>query len=327
MSKAPSKRVLIVKTSSLGDVVMGLQVARTLKANDPMTSISWVSRRRFQPMVESSQLVDQVFTFYRTGGIRAFVGLLKELRHETFDYVLDMQGLARSGLMSFATRSPVKVGRSDAREGATLFYDRMVPLPQVQSKPHAIEILLEFCRVFGYQPVLAGKIEFTESVELDDSILSKPSGGSLVIIFPGKDREMWDWDGYLELAEGLLKRDDRVKIVLAGLVKGDVSESLSKESVDRFIDLRGETDLGQVGSLIHSADLLITNEVAPIQIGSATDTPTLGIYGPVDPKEFGSFPKNLERDEVVKAPGRQMSELSAEVVLETAMRMLSKSGS
>ena len=322
MSANQGKRVLIVKTSSLGDIILGLQVANTLKANDPTMSLCWVSRRRFQPIVEASNLVDRVFTFYRTGSLRDFWGLCKELRAERFDYVLDMQGLARSGLMSFAAKSPVKVGRSDAREGATLFYDRMVPLPPTQPKPHAIEILLEFCRVFGFEPSLAGKIEFADSAGLDAAVRSKSDEARTIAIFPGKERANWDWSGYLDLAKGLLGRDDRIKVVMAGLQKGALSESLSKKGPERFIDLRGETDLGQVGALIQSSDLVVSNEVAPIQLGVSVGTPTLGIFGPVDPARYGPYPIGSNGHSIVRAPGGRLSELSTEVVLEAAMKTL-----
>ena len=327
MSAIQGKRVLIVKTSSLGDIILGLQVANTLKANDPTMSICWVSRRRFQPIVEASNLVDRVFTFYRTGNLRDFWGLCKELHRERFDYVLDMQGLARSGLMSFAAKSPIKVGRSDAREGATLFYDRMVPMPPKQSKPHAIEILLEFCRVFGFEPSLAGMLKFADSVDLDAAVRSESGDGRAVVIFPGKERSNWDWSGYLELAEGLLGRDDRIKVIMAGLQKGTFSESLSKKWPERFVDLRGETDLGQVGALIQSSDLVVSNEVAPIQLGVSVGTPTLGVYGPVDPDKYGPYPIGSDGHSIVRAPGGRLSELSTEVVLEAAMKALEKSWS
>lgn len=327
MSAIQGKRVLIVKTSSLGDIILGLQVANTLKANDPAMSICWVSRRRFQPIVEASNLVDRVFTFYRTGSLRDFLGLCRELRHERFDYVLDMQGLARSALMSFAAKSPIKVGRSDAREGATLFYHRLAPMPPKRSKPHALEIMLEFCRVFGFEPSLAGNLKFADSVDLDAAVRSESKDGRTIAIFPGKERKHWDWPGYLDLAEGLLRRDDRTKVILAGLEKGSLSDSLKQREPERFVDLRGETGLDQLGAVIQSSDLVVSNEVAPIQMGVSVGTPTLGLFASVDPDRYGPYPIGSEEHVIARAPDGRMDELSTEIVLEAAMKALRKSWS
>ena len=148
---AATRRVLIVKTSALGDIMHGLQVAQTLKANDPAIEISWVARQRFVPLVQASSAVDRTFTFFRSGGVSGFVKLCRELRQERFDAILDMQGLARSGLMTFFSRADRKIGRTDAREGATLFYKQLVPLPRSPDQRHPVDILLEFCRVFGFE--------------------------------------------------------------------------------------------------------------------------------------------------------------------------------
>ena len=323
MSDIPGKRVLIVKTSSLGDIILGLRVAKALKDREPSIRISWVSRRRFRPIVDASGLVEEVFTFYRTGSWREFWGLLRRLRRERFDYVLDMQGLARSGMMCFATKSPIKVGRSDAREGATLFYDRMVPMPKSGSTPHALEILLEFCRVFGFEPTLSQGLEFSAGKRAEADWVRREEGERLIVIFPGKGREDWDWSGYEELATRLLEDGERLRIVFAGIVEGRTG----LQDKPRFLDLRGKTSLDQAGDLAQRADLVVSNEVAPLQLAAAVGTPSLGIFGPVDPCRFGAFPSNSERHGIVKAPGGRMSELGLDAVLKAAQVSLAKARS
>jgi len=312
-----------VKTSSLGDIILGLQVANTLKQQDPSISFSWVSRRRFQPIVEASGLADRVFTFHRSGGVGKLWRLMRELREDRFDYVLDMQGLARSALMSFAAKSPIRVGRSDAREGATLFYDRIIPLPPGRAKPHAVEILLEFCRVFGLEPKLGGKIEFSGQKGLGASVLKKPEGGRLVMVFPGKERIGWDWSGYAELVEKLLERESRVKVIYAGLLPGSVSERLMNS--ERFVDMRGKLGLEQAGALVQASDLVISNEVAPLQMAGAVGSPTVGVYGPVDPSRYGPYSVDSEQHVIVRADGGRIEDLPVETVLEATVKALRES--
>ena len=66
--------LLIIKPSSLGDIVQALQVATSLKAQVPRLRISWVVREIFAPIVRACEAVDQVYVFERAGGPRGFCG-------------------------------------------------------------------------------------------------------------------------------------------------------------------------------------------------------------------------------------------------------------
>ena len=108
--------LLIIKPSSLGDIVQGLQVATSLKAQRSDLRISWIVREIFAPIVRACEAIDQVYVFDRAGGTKGFLRLMREVRATKFDYVFDMQGLLRTGLMTSRVRAKHKVGRSDARE-------------------------------------------------------------------------------------------------------------------------------------------------------------------------------------------------------------------
>src|SRR3954463_13075635 len=115
--------LLIIKPSSLGDIVHGLQVATSLKAQREDLRISWVVREIFSPIVRACAAIDHVYVFERNAGAKGFIRLTKEIRKKKFDYVFDMQGLLRTGLMTSRTLAAKKVGRADAREMSSLFYD------------------------------------------------------------------------------------------------------------------------------------------------------------------------------------------------------------
>ncbi|HRI82098.1 MAG TPA: glycosyltransferase family 9 protein, partial [Opitutaceae bacterium] len=130
--------LLIIKPSSLGDIVHGLQVATSLKSQCKDLRISWIVRDIFAPLVRACEAVDQVHVFERAGGAKGFLRLMREVRQTKFDYVFDMQGLLRSGLMTSRARAAKKVGRTDAREMAGMFYDLKVPLPPEGRRSHAL---------------------------------------------------------------------------------------------------------------------------------------------------------------------------------------------
>ncbi|MGH7997148.1 MAG: glycosyltransferase family 9 protein, partial [Opitutaceae bacterium] len=77
--------ILIIKPSSLGDIVQGLQVATSLKAQRTGLKISWVVREMFAPLVRACEAVDRVYVFERAGGAKGFLRLCHEIRRTTFD--------------------------------------------------------------------------------------------------------------------------------------------------------------------------------------------------------------------------------------------------
>src|SRR3954462_13596375 len=108
--------ILIIKPSSLGDIVHALQVATSLKTQREGLRISWVVRDIFAPIVRACAAVDQVYVFERMAGSKGFLRLTKALRKTTFDYVFDMQALLSTRLMTSLTPATKNVGRCDARE-------------------------------------------------------------------------------------------------------------------------------------------------------------------------------------------------------------------
>ena len=144
------RRLLVIKPSSLGDIVHGLQVVQSVARRFPECRITWVARDRFAPLVEAAPFVHEVVHFQRKNGWRGILDVMKTLHAGNFDAVWDMQGLLRSGLMAAAAKSPVKWGRRDSREGAGLF-SRKVKLPTGEGPHHAIPVLLEFTRTLGVE--------------------------------------------------------------------------------------------------------------------------------------------------------------------------------
>src|SRR5271169_778909 len=166
-ARASMTELLIIKPSSLGDIVHGLQVAASLKAQRPGLRISWIVREIFAPLVRACEAVDHTYIFERNAGPKGFLRLMREVRRTKFDYVFDMQGLLRTGLMTSRTRAKHKVGRSDAREWSGLFYNQKVPLPPDGRRSHALEILLQFCPVLGCEPILKGTLKFKDVENLN----------------------------------------------------------------------------------------------------------------------------------------------------------------
>ena len=135
------RRILLIKPSSMGDVIHSLPVVAALHKHWPDAEIRWLIHPAFCELVENNPAVSGTVVFPRDQ-FRGLIGLgrallwARKLREWKPDLVIDLQGLLRSALMARCTGARTIVGLSDAREGAGFFYSAKA---KVNSKMHAVD--------------------------------------------------------------------------------------------------------------------------------------------------------------------------------------------
>ncbi|MFI5357927.1 MAG: glycosyltransferase family 9 protein [Opitutales bacterium] len=309
--------LLIIKPSSLGDIVHALQVATSLKAQRDDLRISWIVRDIFAPLVQACVAVDRVYLFERNAGTKGFVRLMREVRKTKFDYVFDMQGLLRTGLMTSRARAKMKVGRTDAREWSGMFYDERAPLPEGGRRSHALEILLQFCPVLGAKPELRGQLEFREPDTLNLGIPERPTGAKPILMFPDSRRAEKRWNGFQQLTQMFVRAHRSRDVIWAG---NNFIPARGALPASRFFNLTGNTSLASLPALIRRSDWVISNDSGPMHLAAALGVRTMGIFGPTDPQQFGPYPLNAPTNLVVQAPVGDLKLLPAKEVYARFLR-------
>lgn len=302
--------MLIIKPSALRDIVHGLQVAASIKAQRPEWRISWIVRDIFSPLVRSCAAVDHVYVFRRNEGARGFLQTMREVRKKNFDLVLDFQGLLRTGLMTKWAHGKRKVGRSDAREGAGFFYDEKVALPPEGTASHVLDILLQFCSVVGAEPRLAGPLRFRELERLNLSFMDPRKGQRPILIFPDSGQSNKKWPGYVQLTALLIREGGR-KVVWAGNNYLPCKESFPDGS---FLNLTGNTSLTSLPALLGRSGWVISNDSGPMHLSAAMGLRTIGLFGPTDPRQYGPYPIKSPTNYAIQAPVGDLHLLSAKEV-------------
>jgi heptosyltransferase I len=309
--------LLLIKPSSLGDIVHALQVATSLKAQCEKLRISWVVREIFAPIVRACEAVDHVYVFERGGGAKGFLRLMAEIRKTRFDYVFDMQGLLRTGLMTSRANAKRKIGRSDAREMSGMFYDEKVPLPPDGLRSHALDVLLQFCPLLGAKAELCGTLKFREVDSLNLRFAAGRGGTRPIVMFPDSRRAEKCWGGFKQLTEMVLREDRTKKVIWAGSTY--VNDRGAYPSA-QFFNLTGNTSLVSLPALIKRADWVISNDSGPMHLAAALGVKTLGIFGPTDPQLFGPYPLRAPTNVVIQAPVGDLKLLPAKDVYSRFQR-------
>jgi ADP-heptose:LPS heptosyltransferase len=302
--------MLIIMTSPLRDIVHGLQVAASIKAQKPEWRISWIVRDIFSPLVRSSAAVDQVFVFHRHEGARGFLRTMREVRKREFDLVCDFQGLLRTGLMTKWARGRRKVGRPDSREGSGFFYQEKIKLPAGGRQAHLLDLMLQFCPAAGAEPRLVGPLRFRDLERLNLGFMEPRKGQRPILVFPDSGQDAKKWTGFGQLTALLIREAGR-KVVWAGSHYLPCRESFPEGS---FVNLTGNTSLTSLPALLTKAEWVISNDSGPMHLSAAMGLKTIGLFGPTDPQRFGPYPLKSPVNYAIQAPVGELALLSAKEV-------------
>jgi len=290
-------KFLIIKPSSLGDIIHALPVAAAIKAGIPDARIDWVAGKGYEEILEGNPAIRSVITFDRgmlrgKGRAASLLRLIKELRRERYDAVIDLQGLIRSALMAITSRSPRRIGFGNAREGAPFFYTDKITVPE--GAIHAVDRYMLALAALGLKPgPVAG---FHISISTDDearadAVLRKKGirpGEPFIAVTPSArwTAKRWPLDRFIEVSELILK-EKGIKYILLG-------SSRDKELFKGAAPVNsafGETSLKGLAAVLKRAKVLLTNDSGPMHIAAAVGTPVAAIFGPTDPCRTGPYGK------------------------------------
>lgn len=298
------QNILIIKMSSLGDVIHALPFAAALRKTFPHSRISWLVHPQFSAFVPEPPIIDEVLYFDKKAFGKMGWGdkwkTLREtralLRGKKFDLVIDLQGLFKSAVMAWLTGCPDRIGYCEMREGS-----RLVSRPIVgdHAHDHVIERYLDVARYLGAKvdqitypmPTLT---EEWKTIRRRFQEAGMPQGETLpyVVLVPGArwETKRWPLDHYAALARKFL--GEGTWVVLAG---GPEDASLGAEIRElvgpepHLLDWIGQTSLRELGALIKEARFYVSGDTGPLHIATALQKPLVTIYGPTRPDRTGPY--------------------------------------
>lgn len=307
----PPKSLLVIKPSSLGDIVHGLQVLQSVARQLPDCRITWVARERFAPLVEAAPFISETLVFHRKKGMAGVLELMRSLRARQFDAVWDMQGLLRTGLMAAAARAPEKWGRSDSREGAGLFYNRKIELPAGTGPHHAVAVLQGFPRAYGLDPEIEFPLKLNAGPKFRWQEFFQGDPAKRFVIFTDSRGVGKEWPKFDELTRLIW---DRIPDSRVAWCAGQPMAPTSLPPEGRFLNLTG-CPLVEMIELVRERATFIGNDSGPMHLSAAVGNPVLAIFGPTSPLRFGPWPIGSDRTQAIQAPAGVLADLKAEDVL------------
>lgn len=277
MNLSKLNKILIIRLSSLGDILLTTPLIRTLKSIHPELSIDFIVRSEYEDVIKHNPNLNKIITIkrdYKTNSIR------EEIHKNKYDLIIDLQNNLRSKRLTNGSMSEIVRYK----------------------KPYLNRTLLVKFKINRFKEIIPVPVKYANAIPnfllddkglelfLPDNIESSPDEEKNYIGFcPGSRHKtkMWPEEYFIELGNKLSKNN--YKIVLLG--GGDDREICSRLSqrIEGSIDLSNNNNLFELAANMKKCKAIVCNDSGLMHGGLAVDVPVVAIFGSTV-KELGFFP-------------------------------------
>jgi heptosyltransferase-1 len=298
--------ILIIKLSSIGDVVHTLPSLAALRKSYPESHITWVVEEASANIIEGNPHVNQVIVMRRKRWMRnisklhhipetlkEIVSFIRYLRDRRYDIVIDFMSLIRSSIIVFLSGGVRKIGYNSMQELSGLFVREKI---YEDMRKHAVERYFDFVRYLGvdmetreFPIVMTNEDEQrvmehlkTHGIDEKDSFVAVSP-----MSFAGETR-LWENKNFADLCDRIIN-ELKTKVIFTGERSDGLLEDIQSMMRMKSVNLGGQTTLRELACLYNKAAVLITPDSGPMHIAAAVGTPVIALFGPSDPQRTGPY--------------------------------------
>ena len=301
------KKILVIQTAFIGDVILTLPLVQVLKKNFPEASIDVVATPQAAQLFANHPAVTRIIPYDKRGSdsnLGGFLRIRKKVQSGGYELAIVPHRSLRSALLAVLSGIPSRIGFD--KSAGRLFFTRTV---HYQPNIHEIERNLSLLAPLNIGtkehelPALYPCDKERESIDrlMDDEKLDRHV--PLVALAPGTiwNTKRWPRERFAEVSRRL-----RAKGYSVALVGSDADRALCEEIIggaddQGIVNAAGRLSLLESAELIRRARVIVTNDSAPMHIAVAVRTPVIAVFGATVPA-FGFSPYGQE-DVVVETNG------------------------
>jgi heptosyltransferase-2 len=289
------KRVLVIQTAFIGDLIMSTQIYKGLKSIDKNLEIDVVVAKQSQSILANNPHISTVIPFQKKSTrtkIKDFVKIIRAGRKRNYDMAISLQMSLTSSLIMVLCGIPIRIGS---------YRQKLLTHPvRFQKGLHIIErngMLLQAVK----------RMDFDLSTELFTSESDQKKIDKMIIhnskynigIAPGSVRQtkMWPLKNFVHLIQHI-KKEYNIYLI-GGPAETQISQEICAQiDQENVIDAVGKLSLLESAELISRMDLMLTNDSAPLHMANAMNVPVFAFFGPTV-KRFGCYPYR-EKDMILE---------------------------
>lgn len=286
------KRVLIVLHGSIGDVTRALPLAGMLRKAFPHAFLAWSVEPACFPLLQGNPALDEIILFDRARWWRSFGPFLSRVRAGSFDLVLDLQRLLRSGIVSWWTGARRRVGfhRRDSKEFNWVFNN--LHIPPFGEEISKLEHYLKFADFLGIaRSALEWHFNLTseEQAAVDRHLSELRRGFAVLFVGTRWESKQWFPVQMSQCAERLGRDHDLDIVLLGGKDDQKLADEAQALSGVKLTNLVGRTTLREAIGVIERAKIAIGPDTGLMHIAAALRTPVISLWGATSPQRTGPY--------------------------------------
>lgn len=296
-------KTLIIRLSSIGDVILATPLARILREKLPSAQVDFLVKREYAPLVRHNPHLSSVIELDTQSGFEHLRGLRKRIRQEHYDLIIDVQGNLRSVfLRTGSSENLVSVNKRKLARFLLINFKWNV----YRSAPAVCVRYLETLRRFplfddgkGLEVFIPKEISDHVRQHLESTGLGNCE--NVVGLCPGSRHatKRWLQERFAQLAITLIKEERMGVFLFGGLGDRELCASIERQIMESTGNQESIANFAGVFSLLETAvamdacDVVVTNDTGLLHLAAARKRKVVAIFGPTV-KEFGFFPYGTE---------------------------------
>ncbi|MCB0356139.1 MAG: glycosyltransferase family 9 protein [Bdellovibrionales bacterium] len=272
-------KVLIIRLSSLGDILQCLPCADLLRQEWPDSEIHWLVKREFSDTIKSAKSLNKVIEFDKQTGLFNFIKTVWNLRNERYTHIYDAHSNVRSHIASFLLRlthpKAFFLRRSKNRFKRWLLFAwrvKLLPTPFLAAKSFT-EPLIQWGVSSNRWPTASVELVISHQVE---KLLAGLS--NFVLIAPSAAWELKRWP--LEHWQKLVSLHPQHSFVIVGGPQDQFCQELADHHPDNTLNLAGKVNWNETFEVINLATVVVSGDTGVLHMADYLQKPTVALIGP-----------------------------------------------
>jgi len=309
------RKIIIVNPFGIGDVLFSMPIVTVLKRSFPGAQISYICNRRAYDLLKMHPDLNRIYVFekdeFRDLWRRTRIGcawnvfaLFRELRGERFDLAVDLSLGGRYGMYFQMIGVRRRIGFDYRRRGR--FLTDRVTIDGFSGR-HAVEYYLDIVRLMGLnikeEDALIAIYLSPDDIRWAKEFLRSNGmreGCPLAGVIPGcgaswgadAKYRRWSTAGFARVIDALYERHGTTTILFGSASEVGICEQIIGMVAHKPINACGKTTIGQFAALLKECSIVVTNDGGPLHIASSVRAKTVSLFGPVDERVYGPYPKS-----------------------------------
>lgn len=330
MPPEAQKRILIIRLSAIGDVLRVLPALEVIRKNYPGSYIGWVVEEPARDILEAHPDIDELFIFPKKSivkklksiknsgeALKDFSGFMKKIREKKFDMVIDFHGLFKSGIISYLSGAPERIGftREFTKELNFVFNNRRFPV--LSSKMNRVDRNLMLLEGMGLDTnhkapplhIPDDILEETERFFRQNRIDRKRP---VIAVHPGTSPttpyKRWDPYRYAVVADSIIENSAAQIVYTWGGREIDIVKEIIGLMKYRAIVAPETRSLCHLAAIFKNCDLYLGSDTGPMHLASFTGIPVVAIFGPTNHRvnePYSGTPHIIVRNDIDCSPCRK----------------------